>query len=146
GHVADDADGQARAGERLARDQILRQAQLAPGLAHFVLEQVAQRLDDLFAIDVVGQAADVVVALDGRGLAAKAALDDVGVDRALGQEVHRTDLFGFVLKDADELLADDLALAFGRFDAGQFAVKAFAGIDADKVDVELAALAKDFAD
>ena len=40
GHIADDADGQARAGERLTADQIFGQAQLTASLTDFVLEQV----------------------------------------------------------------------------------------------------------
>ena len=62
------------------------------------------------------------------------------------KKVHCTDLFGLILKDADELLADDLALALGGVLTGQLLVEAVTGIDADKVYVELAALAKDLAD
>src|SRR3712207_8013017 len=40
-----DADAQAGARERLAPDHRLRQAELDPDLAHLVLEQRAQRLD-----------------------------------------------------------------------------------------------------
>ena len=51
-----------------------------------VLEQGAQRLDQR-ELQVVGQAADVVVRLDvGRALAA-AGLDHVGVERALDEEL-----------------------------------------------------------
>jgi hypothetical protein len=79
GHRADDADGEAGPGERAAAAPSVRQAQLLADLAHLVLEQVAQRLDELEA-EVLGEAADVVVGLDlwaafvsgGRGL------DDVG--------------------------------------------------------------------
>ena len=144
--IADDAHGEAGAGERLAGHQILRQAQLAASLADFVLEQVAQRLDNLLEVDIVGQAADVVVALDGGGLAAKAAFDHVGVDGALGQEVDRADLFGFLLKDADELFANDLALALRFGHTGQLVIEAAAGVHADEVDIKAAALAKDAAD
>ncbi len=82
GHIADDADGQARAGERLAGDKVLRQAQLTAGLTDFVLEQVTQRLDDFLKVNIVGQTADVVVALDRGRFAAEAGLDHVGVNRA----------------------------------------------------------------
>ena len=61
--LADDPDGQARAGERLAQDHRVGQAQLQADLADLVLEQVAQRLDELEA-QVGRQAADVVVGLD----------------------------------------------------------------------------------
>ena len=74
-HLADDPDGKARTRERLAHDQILRQAQLPTKLTDLVLEQVAQRLDDFLKVNVVGQTADVVVALDRGRFAAKAGLD-----------------------------------------------------------------------
>ena len=146
GHIADDADGQARAGEWLTGDQVLGQAQLAASLTDLVLEQVAQRLDNLLEVHIIRQAADVVVALDGRALAAEAALDHVGIDGALGQEVHGADLLGFILEHADELLADDLALALRGALPCQLLVEAVAGIDADKVDVKLAAFAEHLAD
>ena len=82
---ADDADAQAGAGERLALHDRLGQAQLRADAPDLVLEQQPQRLDQL-ELQVVRQAADVVVALDvGRALAA-AGLDDVRVERALDQE------------------------------------------------------------
>jgi hypothetical protein len=56
-----------------------------PGLAHVVLEQFAQRLDQ-FEVQRFRQAARVVVALDGLALLALAgAFDHVGVNRALRQ-------------------------------------------------------------
>src|SRR4029453_6816777 len=44
-HLPRDSDGEARAGERVAADEGFRQAELAAELAHFVLEQFPQRLD-----------------------------------------------------------------------------------------------------
>ena len=117
-------------------DQIFRQAELAAELADLVLEQQAQRLDDLLEVDEVRQAANVVVALDD-GSIARAGLDDVGVDRALGEIVDAPDLFCLVLKDADELLADDLALALRLRDPGELAEEAGLGIDADEVQIPL---------
>jgi hypothetical protein len=64
GDLAGDADGEARAGEGVAADDVRRQAQLAAQGADLVLEQLAQRLDQL-QLHAVGQAADIVVALDG---------------------------------------------------------------------------------
>ena len=130
GHIADDADGQARAGERLAGDKVLRQAQLTASLTDLVLEQVTQRLDDFLKVNIVGQTADVVVALDCGRFAAQAGLDHVGVNRALCQKIHSTDLFSLILKDANELLADDLALALGGVLTGQLLVEAVTSIDA----------------
>ena len=63
GDRAEEADGQAGAGEGLALDDLVRQAERAADRAHFVLEEEAQRLDQL-ELHVVGQAADVVMRLD----------------------------------------------------------------------------------
>jgi hypothetical protein len=116
--LADHADGEAGAGEGLAHDEIFRQLQLAAQLTDLVLEEHPQRLDDLLEIHIVRQAAHVVVALDGGGVA-EAGFDHVGVDGALGQIVDLADLLGLLLEDADELLADDLALALRLGDAGE---------------------------
>ena len=80
---------EARARERLAPHDLLGQAELLADRAHLVLEQVAQRLDEL-EVHVVGEAADVVVRLDHRVVAA-ARLDDVGVERALHEEPRVVD-------------------------------------------------------
>ena len=78
---------EAGAGERLAPDHRRRQAELLADHPHLVLEQRAQRLDEL-ELEVVGQAADVVVGLDVGGARSPAGLHDVGVERAL-HEVRR---------------------------------------------------------
>ena len=75
-----------------------------------------------------------MVALDDGGVAG-AGLDHVGIDGALSQEVHGANILGLLLKDADELLADDLALLLGLGDTGQLAQEALLGVHADKVDV-----------
>ena len=84
----DDADAQAGARERLAHDDLGRQAKLLAHGADLVLEERAQRLDQL-EVQVLGKAADVVVALDVRGTFAAAGFDDVRVQGALDQELHR---------------------------------------------------------
>lgn len=65
GHLADDPDGQSRAREGLAHDQILRQSQLTAQLPHLVLEEQVQRLQHTLepGHHLGGQQA-VVVALD----------------------------------------------------------------------------------
>ena len=83
---ADDADRETRTRERLAPHHRLGQTQLQAHRPHFVLEQRLQRFDQL-ELQVVGQAADVVVALDVGGAGAAAGLDDIGVERALHQEL-----------------------------------------------------------
>ena len=56
---------EARAGERLAPDDLLGQSQLLADGAHLVLEQQPQRLDELER-HLGGETADVVVRLDRR--------------------------------------------------------------------------------
>jgi predicted ATPase/class 3 adenylate cyclase len=119
GDLADDPDGQARAGERLAADDRLRQAKLLPHPAYLVLEQGPERLDQA-ELQVIRQPADVVVRLDVGRAGAAAGLHHVRVQRALDQELARLavlaglggDLPRGALERADELAADDLALLF----------------------------------
>ena len=70
---------------------------------------------------------------------AGARLDDVGVERALHQEVGLADLVRLLLEDADELLADDLALLLGVGDAGQLGQEALLGLHVHQRHVEVAA-------
>src|SRR5690606_9747737 len=108
-----------RAGERLAPDDAIGQAELGRDGAHLVLEEQPQRLDEV-EVEVLGEAADVVVRLDRRGAVAVAArLDHVGVQGALHEEAGVLELARLLLEDADELLADDLALALGLGDTGE---------------------------
>src|SRR5690606_30211864 len=106
-----------RAGERLATDDRLGDSEVAADLTDLVLEQGAQRLDET-EVEVVGQATDVVVALDVCRTGTATRLNDVGVERALHEELDGLALgLGLVdevaldlLERADELAADDLAL------------------------------------
>ncbi len=66
------------------------------------------------------------------------ALDDVGVERALGQEVDGADPRRLFLEDADELVADDLALLLGILDAGQPGDEPLPRIDHDEIHAEIA--------
>ena len=55
GYFADDTDTQSGTGERLTEYQVLRDTKLQSYLTDLILEQVAQRLDDLLEIYIVGQ-------------------------------------------------------------------------------------------
>ena len=101
-------------------DDFFRQAELQAQLADFVLEQIAQRLDQLEA-QLLRQAADVVVQLDRRRRAVGrgAAFDHVGIERALGQKLGVLDLGRFVVEALDERVADAPALFLRIGDAGQ---------------------------
>ena len=91
--------------------------------AHFVLEEFAQGFDELH-VHLFGQAAHVVMALDdgARSLVGNG-FDDVGVQRALSEELHVVpgglDGLGFLVEDVDEGVADDLALLLRIVHAGQ---------------------------
>src|SRR3546814_3093215 len=82
-------------------------------------------------------AAHVVVRLDGDAGAAGEGdrLDDVGIERALRQEIRTTDLRRLLLEDVDEGAADDLALALGIVDALQLAEEELAGVAVHQRDV-----------
>ena len=123
-------------GTAAASPDTSRQAELTAKRTDLVLEQAraAARRCSLKS-HVIRQAADVVVALDD-GRIARAGLDNVGIDRALGEELrHPAELFGLFLKDADELRADDLALVLRIGDARERREEPLRRVDADKVDV-----------
>src|SRR6185295_18897880 len=128
--LADDPDREPGARERLAVDHRLGQAQLETNGADLVLEQVAQRLDELEP-HVGGEPADVVVGLDllgGLGLG-RGALDHVRVERSLGQEVDLAQLLRLLLEDPDELVADDPPLLLGVDHAGEAGQEALPRVD-----------------
>ena len=77
-----------------------------------------------------------MVALDD-GSIARAGLDDVGVDRALGEPLGGRELGGFFLEDLDEDAADDLALLFRIGDTGEFVHEAVDGIDDDELEAHV---------
>src|SRR5664280_276889 len=142
-HLAQDAHRQSRPGKRLTLQDLFRHAQVAADLAHFVLEQVFEWLDQL-ELHEVGQAADIVMALDGlRRPAHRARLDHVGIQRALHQPidfaVQLLDAVRLFLEDRDELVADDLALLLRLADAGQLAEEAFAGVHRVNIEAEFLA-------
>ena len=115
---AGNADGQARPRERMAADESFRQAELAAERPHLVLEQFAQRLDQLH-LHALGQAADIVMRLDGdrRPAGERHALDHVGIERALREEIGAADLLRLGVEHVDEQSADGLALLLGVLDA-----------------------------
>jgi hypothetical protein len=111
---------------------VARQAELDTQAAHFVLEQLAQRFDQA-EFHVLGQATDIVMALDHMRLAGLAAgrLDHVRVDGALRQPLGIGELARFLIEDLDEQVADDLALGFRIVDALEPGKIAIRGVDAN---------------
>ena len=82
--------------------------------ADFILKKILQRLDE-FEGHLLGQAANVVVALDHlRRSAHGARLDHIGIKRALHQPIDFACFFfdaqRFLFKDADEFVANNFAL------------------------------------
>ena len=80
-------------GKRVASDEGFGKAELAAQRPDLVLEELAQRLDELH-VHALGQAADVVMRLDRHRRAAgeRHAFDHVGIERALGQKLGAADL------------------------------------------------------
>ena len=107
-----------------------------PTLRTSSLNSGPQRLDQV-ELHVLGEPAHVVVALDLGG-AGGARLDDVGVERALDQELGVLDAAGDALEDADEQLADGLALVLGVGDALELLEVAVGGAHVDELDALVA--------
>ena len=80
-----------------------------------------------------------MVTLDQGGgvVANRDALDDVGVERSLGQEVGVTDALERSLEDFDKGVADDLALGLRLRDALQPPQKQLGGVHHPDIDVEM---------
>ena len=133
GDGADTAHAEAWAREGLTVDHAVRQAQFAADNAHFILEEDAHRLDQ-FKVQVRGQTAGVVVGLD-----AGFAFQNVRPDGALRQQADAVQLPGFLGKDLNKLIADDLSLGLGIRNPGQLVQKTVNGIDIDQVGVHLIA-------
>ncbi len=135
--LADDAHRQTGAGERLTPDDLLGQAQFLADGSDLVLEQVAQRLDEL-EFHVVGQAAHVVVGLDRCG-GSGAGLDDIGIERALDEKRGITNRRRRLLEHPDEGLPDDLSLPLRVGDPGELLEKPVGRLDMHEVDIEVRA-------
>ena len=78
-----------------------------------------------------------MVALDHDAFTAQAGLHHIGIDGALCQKIHSADLLGLLLEHADELLADDLALALRLGYARQLRQKTGTGVNAAHIHMEL---------
>ena len=129
----------------MAADERLRQAELAAKSAHLVLEQFAQRLDQLH-VHALGQAADIVMALDRdrRAAGERHALDHVGIERALRQKLDRPlavagDAARLRLEHVDEQFPDRLALGLRVLDARERLDERLRRVDMNERDVEMAA-------
>ncbi len=128
--AAETADGETGAGERLPLDERCGQPERSTDGADFFLEEHAQRLDNALKQQVFGEAADVMVTL--YDLTAVAAFDDIGINRPLREIRFAAEPGRLFLKDADKLLADDLAF-FLRIEHAFDAVnETVGGVDGDQ--------------
>ena len=123
----------------MAVHHFTRQAEGDAQLAHFVFKQIAQRLEQL-EFHVFGQAADIVVRLDGVGFVGfrARAFDNVGVDGALRQPFGVGEFFLFCIKYFDEFGADDFAFALGVGNAGEFVKKLVFGVNVNHAHAQVA--------
>jgi len=121
GNGTEHAHTQARAGERLAPDDLAGQSQRGADLPHLVLEQLAQRFEQL-ELHALGQATDIVVRLNQRRrvVADRHALDHVRIERALSEELGLADALQRLFENLDERAPDDLALLLRIADALEF--------------------------
>src|SRR5262249_24481392 len=137
-HLAEDAYREAWAGKGMAIDHVARQAELDPEPPHFVLEELAQWLDEL-EMHALRQSPDVVMRLDDVRLAGARAggFDDVGVDGALRQEAHVLQAVRLLVEYLDEDAANDLALGLRVGHPRESREEARPGIDADHVHAKM---------
>ncbi len=146
-HLAQDAHGQPRPGKRLPLDDLGRHAQVAADAPDLILEQVAQRLDQL-QLHIRRQPADVVMALDRLRWPLDARrLDHIRIQRALHQPRNffaralfcLEDLLRLIVKHGDKLVADDFALGLRIGYARQLIEKARRSVDRQDVQPQLLA-------
>ena len=107
-------------------------------MSSFVFEEVAKRFHQLEA-KIGRQAAHVVMSLDPVSVdrVVAGALDDVGIEGALGQEVDVVQRCRFDFEDLDEGGADPAPLLLRIDHPLQRAEELVASVDGPKVDAEM---------
>ncbi len=121
GYFADDTDSKSRAREWLTEYEFFRNSKLKAGFSYFIFEEVTQRLDDFFEINVVRKSSYVVMGFDDCGFSAKAALYNVRINGSLYKEVYSADFLCFFLEDTDKFFADDFTFRLRLCNAGKLA-------------------------
>src|SRR5689334_16023530 len=122
----------------MAPENLFRNSQLSSNQSHFILEQLAQRLDQL-QVHLLRQAAHIVMTLDDRRWTThRDRLDHVRIQRALDQVADIAQTFRFLLEHVDENFPDPFPLLFRISHAFQRRQKQIAG--ANTGDVQLHAL------
>ncbi len=117
-HAAQYAHGKSRPGKRLAIHDCVWQSEFPAQRANLVLEQIAQRFNQL-ELQVRREPADVVVALDRHGGTAdrRRTLDHVRIERALRKKFHFTQFPRLIRKNINECCPNDLSLLLRITDA-----------------------------
>ncbi len=121
--------GKAGAGEGMAPQDVVLNAEGGSEGTDFVLEEFGQRFQHLALSLEFQDAGDaVVVRLDGGclGLGVGCAFDDVGIEGTLGEDFGIAD---GIPEDIDEEFTDDFALFFRFRHASKCVEEAFRGID-----------------
>ena len=119
-----------RAGEGLAIDHAVGQAERLADDTNLVLVQKLDRLNEL-KLQVLRQTADIVVRLNA------VALKNVGIYRALCEELNALKFAGLLFEHTDKLRTDYLALCLGIIDTGELIKEAVDSVDIHEVCVHL---------
>ena len=145
GDFADDTNGEAWAWEGLAESDFFGEAELGTDCTDFIFEEFAERFDQL-ELHVFRESSDIVVGLDhGGGISSDGdALDDIWVERSLGEELEigafsSGEFLGSLFENANELCADDFAFTLWRSDSAQFGEEASGGVNRLEADLEIVA-------
>ena len=96
-----------RTRERLAVYELFRNSELKTGLTDLVFEEVAERLNDLFEINIIRKASDIVVGFDHCRFSAETTLYNVRINRSL-------------YKEADAIYREEIAKAGIDRNIGQY--------------------------
>ena len=124
----------------MATDKGVRQAQFTPQRAYFILEQFAQRFNQL-QVHPLGQPTNIVVGFDHyrRATGERHGLDYIGIQSPLGQERGVADAGRLLFKNFNEQAPDDFSLGFRVIDPFKRIEKPIAGVDMYEWDIEMTA-------
>ena len=76
-----------------------------------------------------------MVGFDHSRLTAYTTLHYIRINGSLHKEIHCSDFLGFLFKNADKLLTDNLTFVFRFFYSLQLLIEAFLGVYTDKVKI-----------
>ena len=136
GHITQNTNAQAGAGERMTTQQRLGQAQRPANRPNLVFEKRIERLHHV-QFHEIGQAPHVVVRFDGGRWAFYGyRFDYVGINSALTEPGNVFEQVCFVVEHVDERLANGFTLGFGIGETRECRVKQVFGINSLDVQAE----------